>query len=168
MWHTGHICILSTWMKNHHLQLKLAKMELMVFPAKQAIHHNININTDSLSLAPSKTARNLWVIIDDQLTFTAHNASVSRSCRFALYNIQPKRAHVTPLLIELHWLPVAARIKFKSLMLAYRVLAGSAPTYLNALVRANVTPRMLRSSSERRLALPSVQVRLICSSTLVE
>ena len=58
-----------------------------------------------------------------------------------------KRAHVTPLLIELHWLPVAARIKFKSLMLAYRVLDGSAPTYLNALVRANVTPRMLRSSS---------------------
>src|SRR4029434_9722870 len=39
---------------------------------------------------------------------------------------QPKRAHVTLLLIELHWLPVAARIKFKSLMLAYRVLDGSA------------------------------------------
>src|SRR4029434_10914920 len=53
----------------------------------------------------------------------------------------------------------AARIKFKSLMLAYRVIASSAPTYLNALVRANVTPRMLRSSSKRRLALPSVQVR---------
>src|SRR4029434_7485255 len=68
---------------------------------------------------------------------------------------QPKRAHVTPLLIELHWLPVAACIKFKSLMLAYRVLAGAAPTYLNALVRANVTSRTLRSSSERRLALPS-------------
>src|SRR4029434_7011041 len=33
----------------------------------------------------------------------------------------------------------------------------SAPTYLNALVRANVTPRTLRSSSERRSALPSVQ-----------
>ena len=72
---------------------------------------------------------------------------------------QPQRAHVTPLLIELHWLPVAARIKFKSLLLAYRVLAGSAPIYLNALVRANVTPRMLRSSNERRLTLPSVQVR---------
>src|SRR4029434_2242515 len=72
---------------------------------------------------------------------------------------QQKRAHDTPLLIKLHWLPVAARIKFKSLMLAYRVLDGSAPTYLNALVRANVTPMMLRSSSERRLALPSVQVR---------
>ena len=31
---------------------------------------------------------------------------------------QPKRAHVTPLFIELHWLPLAARISFKSLMLA--------------------------------------------------
>src|SRR4029434_9766604 len=72
---------------------------------------------------------------------------------------QLKRAHVTPLLIELHWLPIAARIKFKSLMLAHRVIAGSAPTYLNALVRANGTPRMLRSSSERRWALLSVQVR---------
>ena len=45
---------------------------------------------------------------------------------------------------------------YKSLMLAYKVLAGSAPTYLNALVRANVTPRTLRSSSERRLALPKL------------
>src|SRR4029434_3666764 len=65
---------------------------------------------------------------------------------------QPKRAHVTPLLTELHWLPVAARITFKSLMLVYRVIAGSAPTYLNALLRANLTPRMLRSSNERHLA----------------
>src|SRR4029434_2799305 len=40
---------ISTWMKNHHLQLNLAKTELTVFPAKQAIHHNISINIDSLS-----------------------------------------------------------------------------------------------------------------------
>src|SRR4029434_8772454 len=85
----------SVRMKNHHLQLNLAKTELMVFPAKQVIHHNIKINTDSLSLAPSKTARNLGVIIDDQLTFTAHIASVSRSCRFALYNIRKIRPYLT-------------------------------------------------------------------------
>ncbi len=29
-----------------------------------------------------------------------------------------KRAHVTPLFVSLHWLPVTARIKFKTLMLA--------------------------------------------------
>src|SRR4029434_9556398 len=86
---------ISTWMKNLHLQLNLAKTELMVFPAKQAIHHNISINIDSLSLVPSKTARNLGVIIDDQLTFTAHIASVSRSCRFVLYNIRKIRPYLT-------------------------------------------------------------------------
>src|SRR4029434_1243183 len=41
----------------------------------------------------------------------------------------------------------------------HRVIAGSVPIYLNALERANVTPRMLHSSNERLLALPSVQVR---------
>ncbi len=30
-----------------------------------------------------------------------------------------KKAHVTPLFIRLHWLPIAARIKFKVLMFAY-------------------------------------------------
>jgi len=59
---------------------------------------------------------------------------------------QPKIAHVTPLFIELHWLPLAARIKFKSLMLAYKVLHGTAPIYLNALTKAYVTIRSLRSS----------------------
>ncbi len=41
---------------------------------------------------------------------------------------KPKSAHVTPLFVSLHWLPVAARIKFKTLMLAYRTATGSAPT----------------------------------------
>ncbi len=33
---------------------------------------------------------------------------------------EPKRAHVIPLFVSLHWLPVAARIQFKTLMLAFR------------------------------------------------
>src|SRR4029434_7952134 len=62
---------ISTWMKNHHLQLNLPNTELMVFSAKQVNHQHNTIKIDSLSLVPSKTARNLGVIIDDQLTFTA-------------------------------------------------------------------------------------------------
>ncbi len=45
---------------------------------------------------------------------------------------KPKRAHVTPLFISLHWLSVAARIKFKTLMLAYRTTTGSAPSYIHS------------------------------------
>ena len=41
---------ISIWMKDHHLQLNLAKTELLVFPAKQSISHHINVQLDSLSL----------------------------------------------------------------------------------------------------------------------
>lgn len=51
---------------------------------------------------------------------------------------------------------VAARIKFKSLMLVHTWFAGSAPTYLNALLRAYVSPHPLHSLSKRYLALPPV------------
>ncbi len=50
---------------------------------------------------------------------------------------EPKRAHVTPLFVSLHWLPVAARIQFKTLMLAYRTTTGSAPTYFHSLLRGS-------------------------------
>ena len=105
--------------------------------------------------------RQLWALEGWDKTLTR-----VRQCRLCFRFINGNRSGTcvrtvleNPLLIELHWLPVAARIKSKSLILAYRVIAGSATTYLNALVRANVTPRMLRSSNQRRLALPSVQVQ---------
>ncbi len=68
---------------------------------------------------------------------------------------EPKRTHVTPLFISLHWLPVAARIKFKTLMLAYRTTTGSAPSYFHSLLRIYIPARSLRSASERRLVVPS-------------
>ncbi len=68
---------------------------------------------------------------------------------------EPKRAHVTPLFVSLHWLPVAARIQFKTLMLAYRTTTGSAPTYFHSLLQIHIPSRSLRSASERRLVVPS-------------
>ncbi len=84
---------------------------------------------------------------------------------------EPKRGHVTPLFVSLHWLPVAARIQFKTLMLAYRTTTGSAPTYFHSLMiiyipsrspsyfhsllRTYIPSRSLRSASERRLVVPS-------------
>ncbi len=66
-----------------------------------------------------------------------------------------KKAHVTPLFIRLHWLPIAARIKFKVLMFAYKTTTGTAPIYLNLLVQTYAPSRSLRSASERRLVVPS-------------
>ncbi len=60
---------------------------------------------------------------------------------------EPKRAHVTPLFISLHWLPIAAHIKFKTLMLAYRKNTGSTPTYFHSILLIYITSRSLRSAS---------------------
>ncbi len=68
---------------------------------------------------------------------------------------EPKRALVTALFVSLHWLPVAARIKFKTLMLAYRTTTGSAPSYFHSLMTMCIPSRSLRSASERRLVIPS-------------
>ncbi len=69
--------------------------------------------------------------------------------------VESKRMHVTPLFINLHWLPIAARIKFKALMFAYRTTSGSAPLYLNSLLQTYMPSRSLRSASEQRITVPS-------------
>ena len=78
---------------------------------------------------------------------------------------EPKRAHVTPLFISLHWLPLAARIKFKALTLAYRSITGSAPYYFHSLLRVYIPTRRLRSINERRLVVPSQRATKSLSRT---
>ncbi|KAI5606726.1 hypothetical protein C0J50_7537, partial [Silurus asotus] len=72
---------------------------------------------------------------------------------------QPKFSHTTPLLRSLHWLPVAARIRFKTLMLAYKAKNGPAPFYLSDLFTSRTAPRCLRSSSTAPLVPPSLRLR---------
>ncbi len=64
------------------------------------------------------------------------------------------KEHVTPFFVSLHWLPVAARIQFKTLMLAYKTTTGSAPTYFHSLLQIYIPSRSVRSASERRLVVP--------------
>ncbi len=67
---------------------------------------------------------------------------------------EPKRMQVTPLIINLHWLPIAARIKFKALMFGYKTTTGSAPLYLNWLLQTYVPSRSLCSANERHFIVP--------------
>ncbi len=45
-----------------------------------------------------------------------------------------RSAHITPILFNLHWLPVSSRIISKILLLAFKSLHGLAPTYLSDLL----------------------------------
>jgi len=53
----------------------------------------------------------------------------------------PIFSHVITLIRDLHWLPVIARIRFKTLVLAYKAVSGTAPTYLQTLVRPHAPLR---------------------------
>ena len=58
-----------------HLQFKLSKTELLVFPADLVIPQNINIQLGPFSLTLTKTEQNLGLIIDERLYFSEHVAS---------------------------------------------------------------------------------------------
>ncbi len=79
---------------------------------------------------------------------------IQNAAKRLIFN-EPKRMHVTPLFINLHWLPIAARIKFKALMFAYRTTSGSAPLYINSLLQTYRPSKSLRSASERHITVPS-------------
>ncbi len=64
---------------------------------------------------------------------------------------EPKTMHVTPLFINLHWLPIAARIKFKALMFAFKTINVCLRTPLPKFITSDLcASRSLRSASERR------------------
>ena len=45
-----------------------------------------------------------------------------------------KCEHITPSLIDLHWLPVEYRIRFKILLLVYKAINGFSPSYISNLL----------------------------------
>jgi len=47
-----------------------------------------------------------------------------------LVTIVKKTDHITPVLRNLHWLPVQSRITYKILLLTYKALNGMAPIYI--------------------------------------
>lgn len=59
-----------------------------------------------------------------------------------------KSDHVTPILQQLHWLPVEQRIEYKICLLTYKCLHGFAPKYLSNLLQRYTPQRELRSSKD--------------------
>ena len=74
-----------------------------------------------------------------------------QNCAARLVSCKPRYARATPILRELHWLPVESCIIFKILLLVYKSLNNLAPAYINSLVK-NYKPR--RSVDQGRLTVP--------------
>ena len=77
-------------------------------------------------------------------------------CRSSCYRSQKIRAllycDMTPILCDLHWLPVRRQITFKTAVLVYKCLHDMAPQYLQTYCEptSTVATRLLRSAHSGR------------------
>ena len=76
-----------------------------------------------------------------------------------LVTLSSKHEHITPLLADLHWLPIHFRIQFKLILLTFKILHGLAPVYLQDLLTQKVSSRKLRSSSHLLLQTKSYRLK---------
>ena len=68
-----------------------------------------------------------------------------------------KFEHITPVLKELHWLPVTSRINYKIALMVFKCLHGQAPGYLTDLIVRYEPVRNLRSSKNNDLCVPKTK-----------
>ena len=67
----------------------------------------------------------------------------------------PKRCHITPILAQLHWLPVQKRINYKIILLVFKALNSLAPQYVSEMLQyKKPTTQSLRSDSRNLLVVP--------------
>ena len=78
---------------------------------------------------------------------------------------KPRHEKATPLLKDLHWLPVCSkrgkryyRVEYKYLVLTYKALHGMAPQYLSDLLTLHQPSRTLRSESKGLLRIPKTSL----------
>ena len=102
---------IKNWMTAHFLQLNTGKTELNIFGTRQMLLKLSNYN----------------IAGDIDVISYAKNLGVIQNCPARLIFRKRKFDHITPCLIELHWLPVYARITCKVLMLTYKCLNDLPP-----------------------------------------
>ena len=131
----------SAWYALH--QVSKIRKYLTTDQAKTVVHSYVTSRLDQnnclLAGLPQKAIRKLQTIQNAAARLIMH---------------VKKHEHISPTLIQLHWLPVDKRIVFKMLLLVYKCLQGKGPEYLQELLIPYVPKRNLRSSGEGKLCIP--------------
>ena len=91
--------------------------------------------------------------------YLLHKLQLVQNCAARLILGGSKFDHITPLLRELHWLPVEHRITFKLLLITFKALNNLAPCYITNLLHLYTPNRLLRSSSKFLLQVPKSNLK---------
>ena len=132
-------------------------------------YHLRNIGSVRSSLLQSAVAQLIHALITSRLDYcnamlyVLPDSKINRLQR--IQNIAARivtrtrrDAHITPILKQLHWLPVKGRILFKILLLTYSCVNGLAPKYLCELISLYKPSRTLRSPSLHLLHVPKYRL----------
>ena len=136
---TDHVTVVCAACHYHLYRLSSMRHYLTTEAAKSAVYALVTsrldyCNSPSHNIPLSQTAR---------LQRVQNNAA-------RLITRTSKHDHITPVLKELHWLPVESRIAFKMLVMTFKCMTGLASSYLAELVQprtptpelcANIAPR---------------------------
>ena len=71
----------------------------------------------------------------------------------------PRGDRATPLLRELHWLPIVCRVDFKLLVFTYKAMHNDAPVYLCELVCPYQPTKTLRSANNNMLEVKRTRTK---------
>uniref|UniRef100_A0A672HD57 Reverse transcriptase domain-containing protein n=1 Tax=Salarias fasciatus TaxID=181472 RepID=A0A672HD57_SALFA len=137
---------------------------------KISLFHLKNISKLRPSLSPSDAEKLVHAFVSSRMDYcNALLVGIPAKSLQKLQHIQntaariltrtPKHEHITPVLRDLHWLPVHQRIHYKVCLLAYQCIHGHAPDYLTELLTPYSTSRHLRSTEMNTLSVPRTKVR---------
>ena len=93
------------------------------------------------------------------------NCNVFNTCARLICN-ESKYCHITPLLMELHWLPINLRIESKIVLIVFKIFKGFALSYLSSLITRKPESRynLTNSRDKTLLSYPSFKFK----ATLVD
>ena len=153
-----------------HLDENLSMTKQISSVCRSSYLHLRKISSIGQYLSRETTAQLVLSLVLSRLDYC--NSTLSGLPSYALQRIQKvqnnaarlvfrkrKSVHVTPLLKQLHWLPVDARIQYKLATLAFKFFENSLPHYLSELLHAYQPSRTLRSSNEKLLKIPKTNLK---------
>ena len=73
------------------------------------------------------------------------------NCSARLIYKASKSAHITPLLFDLHWLPISSRIQYKIAVTCFHSISDTAPLHLSELLYLYPPSPSLRPASDTRI-----------------
>ena len=100
----------------------------------------------------------------NSLLFGIHKKQIAKlqkvqNAAAKLVTSKKKYDHATPLLKDLHWLPVSERIIYKILVLTFKCMRGLSPVYMSTLLEEHKPARTTRSVSTHLLAQPKTKLK---------